>query len=101
MEESSSVNKASRSSKKKDISEIERKVDKILFENKKRVTPEVKDREKQKQEYLKPTKLQLFDTKSFSLETRNKKPIYFVKLKEKPGEKKEFKKKDTTLIDNK
>ena len=62
-----------------DISEIERAVDRILFENKDKLTPDVKD--VRKPDRSDTIELKRFDTKSFSPETRKKESIYFVKVK--------------------
>jgi len=66
---------------RKDIAEIEGKVDKILFEKKKRVSLETKDSVNQKQQSPISNKLKYFDTESFSPEAKYKKPVYFVKVK--------------------
>ena len=81
MQDSSSVNKFSRLLKRKDIAEIEDKVDKILFEKKKRVSLETKDSVNQKQQSPISNKLKYFDAESFSPEAKYKKPVYFVKVK--------------------
>jgi hypothetical protein len=87
LQDSLSANKSSRLLKRKNIAEIEDKVDKILFE--KKVSSEIKDSANQKQQSPIYDKLKHFDTESLSSETKNKKPVYFVKVKkDSDGEKK-------------
>jgi len=76
------VNKrpSKRYSKKKDISAIEKTVDKILFENKDRLLPTVDNGGIKRQNR--------FDQKKFSLDERKKESIYFVKVKKNSDEKK-------------
>ena len=88
MEEDTSVHKSKYYSKRKNILEIEKKVDKILSENDK------------KKENIKPIESQNFDFKPFSPEKNNKNSIYYVKGKKKTekGKNKEDKKE---IISNK
>jgi len=97
----SASHKTSRlSSKILDISEIERAVDRILFENKDKLTPDVKD--VRKPDRSDTIELERFDTKSFSPETRKKKSIYFVKVKKKSdGKKGKDAVKEPTLVKEK
>jgi len=78
------------SSKIKDISEMERVIDKILLENKGKLIFKGKVNRNKKQ-YSNKTDLESFDVKNFSPVNRKKDSIYFVKDKKKPVKKKETK----------
>ncbi len=81
-------------SKTRDISEIEKVVDKILFEN--------KDKSSSSVEYVGNKKQECFDPKSFSLDERKKESIYFVKVKKKSdGKKEKHLGKKPTVVDKK
>jgi len=83
------------SSKIKDISEMERVIDKILLENKGKLIFKGKVNRNKKQ-YSNKTDLESFDVKNFSPVNRKKDSIYFVKDK-----KKSVKKKETKNLDKK
>ena len=76
------------SSKIKNISEIERAVDRILFGNKGKLIFKDESNKDEKQHSNK-TELESFDVKNFSPENRKKESIYFVKDKKKSIGKKE------------
>jgi flagellar protein FlaI len=89
LQDGSSVNKSSCLLKRKDVGELENKVDKILFEKKKRKSLEAKGSANQKKQSSIYDKLKHLDIDSFSPEAKHKKPVYFVKVKkEYDGEKK-------------